>query len=111
MNHHHNNHHEHNSNNLPHTPTSAGNRAPTDAASVASLTPDDNRSLGGGAGETSTVNMANRPSESSATSHQVDDLYKEFTEFQSNLKTMVGLYKNQHKLMTKLNEQRFSVSF
>ncbi len=56
------------------------------------------------------VAMSNRPSESNAISQEVDDLYKEFEEFQTKLKSLVALHNDKHKSLKKLNDQMFGVS-
>jgi hypothetical protein len=40
----------------------------------------------------------------------VDGIYKEFTQFQGDLKSLLQLYKEEHLAMKTLNEKRFDVS-
>lgn len=56
------------------------------------------------------VVMANRPGDSNSISKNVDSIYSEFTIFQKNLKKLLVLFKDQHKLMKSLNDRRFNVS-
>ena len=56
------------------------------------------------------VTMANKPADSDLIIFKVDGIYKEFTQFQGDLKSLLQLYKEEHLAMKTLNEKRFDVS-
>ena len=56
------------------------------------------------------VTRHNKPTDSDLIIEKVDGIYKEFTVFQTNLKKLLSLYKEEHSTMKTLNEKRFDVS-
>ncbi|KAL3799455.1 hypothetical protein HJC23_013910 [Cyclotella cryptica] len=56
------------------------------------------------------VTMANKPADSDVIIEKVDGIYKEFIVFQSNLKKLLSLYKEEHSAMKTLNEKRFDAA-
>ena len=52
----------------------------------------------------------NKPADSDVIIEKVDGIYKEFTVFQTNLKKLLALYKEEHSTMKTLNKKRFDVS-
>ncbi|KAL7468298.1 hypothetical protein ACHAXS_008511 [Conticribra weissflogii] len=106
------NHHNGNTSPSPKTPvatTDDGIPSSNNAASPAETprTPRENLMTKEGS---TMVAMSNRPSESNAISQEVDDLYKEFEEFQTKLKSLVALHNDKHKSLKKLNDQMFGTA-
>lgn len=60
-------------------------------------------------GATTVVTMTNKPADSDVIIGKVDAAYKDFTVFQTNLKQLLRLYKEEHLAMKNMNEKRFEV--
>ncbi|KAL7519122.1 hypothetical protein ACHAWX_003932 [Stephanocyclus meneghinianus] len=56
------------------------------------------------------VTKPNKPPDSDVIIEKVDGIYKEFTAFQTNLKKLLSLYKEEHSAMKTLNEKRFDTA-
>lgn len=80
---------------------------PTPTKEAASLQ-DESAQLKDGA--TTVVTMANKSADSDVIIAKVDAAYKEFTSFQTNLKQLLKLYKEEHLALKNMNEKRFEVS-
>jgi hypothetical protein len=85
-----------------------GGNAPTQKEVPTSPSQDEESKLAPGA--TTVVNKKNKTADSDEIIAKVDAAYKEFTAFQTNLKTLLRLYKDEHHAMITIHEKRFEVS-
>jgi hypothetical protein len=82
--------------------------APTQKEVPKSPSQDEASKLAPGA--TTIVAKKNKTADSDEIIAKVDAAYKEFTAFQTNLKTLLRLYKDEHHAMITIHEKRFEVS-